>query len=37
MKQNNQNTNIPIMLDSENPNNLLHYEAHIKLMYQYAI
>lgn len=37
MKQNNQNTNIPIMLDSENPSNLLHYEAHIKLMYQYAI
>ena len=37
MKQNNQNTNISIMLDSENPSNLLHYEAHIKLMYKYAI
>lgn len=37
MKQNNQNTNTPIMLDSKNPSNLIRYEAHIKLMYQYAI
>ena len=37
MKQNNQNTNTPIMLDSKNTSNLIRYEAHIKLMYQYAI
>lgn len=37
MKQNNQNTNTLIMLDSKNPSNVLHYEAHIKLMYQYAV
>ncbi|TLD79672.1 hypothetical protein [Helicobacter trogontum] len=40
MKQNNQNTNIPIMLDSKNPSNqnsLLQYETHIRLMCRYAI
>lgn len=37
MKQNNQNINTLITLDSKNPSNLIRYEAHIKLMYQYAI
>ncbi|EMZ41013.1 MULTISPECIES: hypothetical protein [Helicobacter] len=40
MKQNNHNTNTPIMLDymdSKNLKGLLQYEAHIRLMYKYAI
>ncbi|TLD79721.1 hypothetical protein [Helicobacter trogontum] len=40
MKQNNQNTNTPIMLDSKNPgnqNSLLQYETHIRLMCRYAV